>query len=153
MSNQTEREAILSQVKTREAILSSHKKESSYDVDKNGFTGTFSVKYPSLMEKMRIGTLRAQYLMGMPSSSVDVITDNIAFMTATLNVVVTDAPKWFDLNKMDDYEVLEAIFEPYKEWSDTFRRRDEPSSTSGSGKDADNEENLENDENIQSSDK
>lgn len=88
------------------------------------YVGTFKFHHPSLMEKVEIGTIKAQLLKGLPQGSIDVIADNIAHMAATLQVVLDVYPKWFtlDLTQMYDYEVLDAVYEEYAQWYESFRK-------------------------------
>jgi len=147
------REEILARVKAATAISNSHKKEFEFDVNINGYEGHFKVKHPSLMDTMDIGVRRAHFLNGADSKSVDVMTDNLTFMTATLSVVILEAPKWFNLEVLDDYMVLSAIYEEYKNWNATFRRGNEQSSNTGSSETSANEGSLEHNEDVQNSNK
>lgn len=89
----------------------------------DGFTGNVVVHYPSQLEKMRIGMLKSSLLGGM---EVDVQTNNIAHVTATLDVVIDSKPDWLDINDPRvEYEMLEHIYLQYHEWCDTFRRKSE----------------------------
>jgi len=126
--------------KTRQAgnqMMESHKRIYRFSIDKNGFKGEFTIKYQSLMDRMKIGTLRAKYLGDM-QNKVDIHTDNIAYMCATLETLLIEKPKWFNLEILDDYSVLEAVYEEYMNWANSFRRADEPSDNaedSGTGTD------------------
>lgn len=109
-------------------ILKGNKRETIKEIDlttiDKRYIGDFKFKVPSLMEKMRIGIVKAGFLKGMNESSLDVITQNIAHMTATLTVVCTDYPKWFNLDEVDDYIVLETVYDTYLEWENSFRTGD-----------------------------
>lgn len=89
-------------------------------IDKR-YIGDFTFKVPSLMEKMRVGIVKSGLLKGTPESSLDILTQNIAHMTATLTVVCKDYPKWFNLEEIDDYIVLETVYDTYLEWENSFR--------------------------------
>lgn len=97
------------------------------------YVGTFKFHHPSLMEKVEIGTIKAQLLKGLPQGSIDVIADNIAHMTATLQVVLDVYPKWFtlDLNQMYDYEILDTVYEEYAKWYNSFRSASQKSDDQG----------------------
>lgn len=84
--------------------------------------GTFVFHYPSLMEQIRIGTIKAQLLDGVPVESVDTATNVAAFMMATLRVVLDSAPEWFNLDTVDDLEVLSRVFNEYAQWRESFRK-------------------------------
>lgn len=100
------------------------------DINKE-WVGTFVFRYPSLMEQMQIGVLKTNMLGGLPPNSVDVLTDNIAHMTATLSVVMESAPDWFDLNTLEDYEALDRVYEAFAKWRDSFRLKGQGSDNQG----------------------
>jgi len=151
MANQDMKQEILNRVDAASKISQSDSKKFDFSVDINGYKGDFSVKYPSLMDKMRIGTARSKLLGGLSSDVVDIITDNIAFMSATLMTICTKSPKWFNLDVLDDYEVLEAVYERYKAWADTFRVDNSPSRDAGDSRTSSDEETVEDYEDVQSS--
>lgn len=128
-------------------MMNSHKRIHEFSIDKNGYTGEFSIKYPSLMERMRIGTLRARYLGDM-LGNVDVYTDNIAYMAATLETLLVQKPKWFNLEALDDYGVLEAVYEEYLKWANSFRGNAESNSNEENSRAGANAEALEDHEAV-----
>jgi len=86
------------------------------------FVGRFVVHHPSQMEVLQIGTLKSALLGG--NLSVDVLTDNIATVISTLDVVLSEFPEWFDVFDPDvEYEIMEDVFLQYLSWRDSFRRR------------------------------
>lgn len=85
------------------------------------FVGTFIFHHPTVLDRMNIGTLKSQLLQGMEGRT-DVITDNIAHMTAVLSHVIDEAPEWFKINEIYDYEILDTVYETYNEWVNTFRK-------------------------------
>lgn len=94
------------------------------------YKGTFKYHHPSLIERMQIGVIKTQLLQGL-EGVVDVFTDNIAHMTATLEIVLDEAPEWFRLDAIYDYEVLDAVYEEYIGWYNSFRKRDKDSNNEG----------------------
>lgn len=153
MADNNKRDEILAKVKAATAISNSHKKEYTFDIDINGYTGSFTVKHPSLMDTMSIGVKRAQLLNGASLQSLDVITDNITFYVATLSTVLIKAPEWFDLDVLDDYVLLSAVYKEYRDWNDTFRRRNESGSNTGSSETASDKGSVGNNEDVQDTDK
>ena len=132
-------------------VMESHKRIYTFSIDKNGYNGEFTIKYQSLIDRMKIGTLRAKYL-GDVQNKVDIYTDNIAYMCATLETLLISKPKWFNLEILDDYSVLEAVYEEYMNWSNSFRRDVEPSDNEEDSGTATNEEAMANHEDVQSAD-
>lgn len=85
------------------------------------FIGTFTVHYPSQMERLQIGVTKSALLGG--NLEVDVMTDNIAHIISTLDVVLDSKPDWFDVHDPDiSYDMLEAIYQEYINWVGSFRR-------------------------------
>lgn len=138
MSTMT-REEVLERVASATAILDSNKKELEFDIDMNGYKGHFKVKHPSLLDQMNIGVVTSKLLKGIPGEQINVIANNIAFMYATIMTVGKEVPTWFSIDKMDDYSVLEEIYEKYRAWNETFRKPSEQVSNAGDSADTENE--------------
>lgn len=86
------------------------------------FVGTLTVHHPTQLERIQIGITKANLLGGL--TNVDVMTDNIAHVISTLDVVLDDKPQWFDIDSDElDYEILESVFLEYVEWMNSFRRK------------------------------
>lgn len=103
------------------------------DIDSE-FVGKFTLHYPSQIERLQIGVTKSALLGG--NVNVDTRTDDIAHIIATLDIVSDVIPQWFDVN--DDrisYEILETIFIEYMNWVDSFRKRPEPSNSTGDSQD------------------
>jgi len=99
------------------------------------FTGTFKVRRPSQLDRMQMGILKATLLNG--NTNVDVLTENIATIVSTLEIVLLDRPEWFDIDNPDlEYEILEAVYVEYLKWDASFRRRADDSEHRGNSEDA-----------------
>lgn len=94
------------------------------------YIGKFKFHHPTVIERMQIGVIKSQLLQGL-EGRVDVITDNIAHMTATLEVVTDSSPEWFNVNNIYDYEVLDAVYEEYIKFYNSFRKPAKPSDNEG----------------------
>lgn len=75
------------------------------------YKGTFTVHRPTIGERVRIGILEAQKLAGL--NNVDVVTQGIVHMLATLEVVIDKAPVWWKPEELRDLEVLQAVWQEY----------------------------------------
>lgn len=126
------KEEILQVAKSRAAIMTSSNKEFSFSVDINGYSGEFTMKYPSLIEKMNIGVLRAKFLDGVEVGKADTVTDNIAYITATFMVVCKNAPKWWNMDTLDDYEVMMGVWKEYDTAVSSFRSGNDSGGNTGS---------------------
>lgn len=114
-------------------------------------TGTFVAKFPTITDRIAIGSMRAKMLGGAASQSVDNYTDNLAFMVAYLKVLLIKTPKWFDLTKLEDDETLSELFQEVSNWVNTFRQSNIAGEDGGLGSTADDEENMDGDEAVQGS--
>ena len=90
------------------------------NIDKR-YIGDFTFQTVSLMDKMQVGIIKSTMLKGIPAHQLDATTQNIAHMSATLTKACTDYPKWFDLDNISEYIVLETIYDAYVEWENSFR--------------------------------
>ncbi len=95
-----------------------------------GFVGNITFHYPSQLERIQIGVTKSALLGG--NLDVDVVTNNIAFIAATLDTVLDAKPDWLDMDNPDlEYEVLLAIYNEYETWVSSFRRTAKPDTDSG----------------------
>lgn len=104
-------------------VLILHSKTHTFEIDVDGYKGEFIVKYPSLIEQIKIGTLLSKLTEGIDAKQLDIITNNISFMVATLMVVIVKSPEWFNLDNLYDYTVLDEIYTKYADWANSFRSR------------------------------
>lgn len=108
----------------REVLQGTNKKlQKQIDLTKfnPAWVGNFIFRYPSLMDRMKIGALKASMLNGLSLAGIDNEADNIAYMMATLTVVMESSPDWFKLDSLEDYDALDHVFEEFAKWRDSFR--------------------------------
>ena len=83
------------------------------------FAGDFVVHRPTIRERIRIGVIEAQELVGL--NNIDVITSGLAHWVATFDVVVDKAPVWWKPREMYDMEVLQAVYQKYIDYLREFQ--------------------------------
>lgn len=83
------------------------------------YQGTVIFKRPTILERSRIGVLKAQYSQGM--GNVDAYTDLLHTAMATLDVVCIQKPQWLNYETLYDDDVIFHIFVEYKKWEAFFR--------------------------------
>jgi hypothetical protein len=99
------------------------------------FVGEFNVHYPSQMELIQVGLTKSA-LLGGGTLVVDTYTENIAIFIATLDVVINKQPEWFNLaDPSIEYDMLQAIYDEYMNWVNTFRNRAKPDNNEGDSPD------------------
>lgn len=106
--------------------------------DEEGRSGRWIVRRPNMRDEILIGVSYSQ--MKTPAGSanpvdIDEGRDNVAFMTATLNVVIDQRPEWFpkDASESFDGALIADLFNQYCEWKEYFRRRVSDASSADSG--------------------
>lgn len=117
-----------------------------YEVNGKRLQGTFEAKYMSITDRLRIGVLRAKYLDGAPSESVDALADDIAYMIAYLQVALIKAPKWWNYEQLsfeDDMNKLREVYTEVYNFNKYFREYYESTANAGSGSDTFSEETME----------
>lgn len=148
-----EKDEILATVKAASQIVKADSNIHEFDININEYEGHFKVKHPSLLEQIDIGVRRAKLINGAEPKSLDILTDNLSYISATLVTVILEAPTWFDLTNLDDYDVLLAVYNEYKTWNDTFRRGNKPNSSTSNSKTSTNEGSMDNNENVPTTNK
>lgn len=83
--------------------------------------GVFKVKYPSIMDRIKIGVLKSKYLEGLEESKVDVSTSNMVFMLSLVDTLLVKQPSWFNVSKMTELEELIQLYEVVNNWIARFR--------------------------------
>lgn len=118
----------------------------TYKIHGRNKTGTFVFKYPSLFDRAQIGVARAKMLDGAKEESLDVVTSDLLYMIAYIGKLCIKQPKWFNLNTLDEIEVIEDIFKEVSNWVMRFRQELESSEDGRDSESADDEDDMEGDE-------
>ena len=105
--------------------------------------GSFTAKYLSISDRLKLGTLRAKLLDGAPSQSVDVFTDDLAYMIAYLQVGLKQTPSWWDYEELESIEDVKRVYLEVAEFNDRFQRQNATNRHAGSGSDNNSKETLE----------
>lgn len=96
-------------------------------------TGSFTAKYMSVADRLRVGTLRARLLEGAPEPSLDVLTSDIAYMMAYLSVSLVKTPSWWNYEDIDEIEDLKDMYLEVMKFLEFFRGQNEQNTNAGSG--------------------
>lgn len=90
------------------------------------FKGNVIFKRPTMMEYVRMGALKSEYLR--KAGVVDLkLVDNLiklmAHIMSTLNVVIIQSPEWLiNLENIQEPDILYHVYEKYEEWEKSFRK-------------------------------
>lgn len=114
-------------------------------------TGTFVFKYPSVMDRAKIGVTRAKMMDGVNENSLDQLSSDIIFTTAFINVLCIKHPNWFVMDDIDDPDILFDIYKGVSNWIGDFRQKMEANEDDGHSDTARNETYMEGNEVIRSS--
>lgn len=93
----------------------------TYKVHGHNKTGTFTFRYPSIMDKVQIGVARAKMLDGAPEQSIDTYTSNFSYMICYIGKLCIKQPSWFNVNMIDETDVITDLFTEVTKWVDNFR--------------------------------
>ena len=99
--------------------------EKTISVQGEKLTGTFTAKYMGITARLRLGTLRAKLLDGAPNQSVDILTDDIAYMIAYLTVSLIKVPKWWNYDNLDEIDDLRAMYDEVSAFMRSFREKND----------------------------
>jgi len=111
-------------------------------------TGDFTIKFPSIMERVGIGVKRAKILDGAQSQSMDKFSDDLAFMVAYLDTVLEERPKWFNFEQLDTVAELNNLFWEASSFINSFQRQPITGEDRGLGQPAADAETMAGDEDI-----
>ena len=108
-------------------------------VGQRNFKGRFVFRRPSVYDQARIGLRVAEMLSAADKDGymhrlyTDVYHENLVMMIATLEMVITGHPKWWDLENVRDDDLVAKLYGRYKVWQNGFRRplQPEPSGDAG----------------------
>lgn len=137
ITNDTKRQAIktakeqrqLDETQILSGIVDNDSKTYTFEaealVDGKREKGTFVAKYMGVAARLRIGTIRAKLLDGAPAASVDVLTDDIAYIIAYLQVALIKTPKWWNYDELEDFEDLKNIYQEVFNFIQNFRAQNE----------------------------
>ena len=120
----------------------------TYRVHGKNKTGTFTFKYPSLVDRMQIGVARAKLIDGASEQSLDRLTSDLSYMIAYIGKLCIKQPQWFNLNVIEEYDVINDLFTEVTNWVTNFRRNLETSEDAGYSDSTNDEDDVDSDEAV-----
>lgn len=114
----------------------------TYKVHGHNKSGTFTFRYPSVMDKVRIGTERAKMLDGANEASIDAYTSNVSYMICYLDKTCVKKPGWFNLYTLEETEIVEDLFGEVTRWVEGFRKDIESGKYNGASFTGDDEDDM-----------
>jgi hypothetical protein len=87
------------------------------------WTGHFRVHYPTPLDLLKAGSMQSRLLGGAPKESLDVLTDEIAFIVSRLSFCLDEKPGWFKdpLSIVDGVPLLQAVYAEVYSFENFFR--------------------------------
>lgn len=120
-----------------EGVFDSSARQKTFDatvsVDGVTRTGTFTVQFMNVSQRIKMGELMSEMLHGKQLADVDPFTADLVYMTAFLETTLVAKPKWWDAEKLDYESDLTDIFKIADEFQQSFRRKNDKSSDAGTG--------------------
>ena len=99
------------------------------------YEGTFTCKKLSVRDMSQQAVKRTQlnggyhYDADNPGCGIDFSSDRLNAMLAHLFVAVTSSPTWWDLDEIEDIELLTTVYQEVLDFENSFRRQQENSDT------------------------
>ncbi len=116
-------------VSARQHLLHTFEVDFSSNIDDRRYQGTFTSKKLSIRDLAALGVRKAQLSGGLhydgahPGHGVDEQTDEFNNMIAHLELAITQAPDWWNLDDISDLELLAAVYGQVVEFENSFFRR------------------------------
>ena len=104
------------------------------------YEGAFTVKKLSVREIAQMGVRRIQMNGGLhydpanPGKGLDPMTDEFNAVFAHLELAITEAPDWWDLDKLADFSVVSAVYQEVLDFETKFLGYGQDSSDNGQGR-------------------
>lgn len=101
------------------------------------YKGVVVFKLPNMMDYMKMGGLKSEFLRLGGAKDIKLVDDSIKFMAhvmSTLEVVLVKRPEWLlKLDEVLEPDVLYHVFYKYEEWENSFRSPVQPQTEGTSG--------------------
>ena len=120
----------------------------NYKIHGKNKTGTFTFKYPSLVDRMQIGVARAKLIDGASEQSLDRVTSDLTYMIAYIGKLCVKQPSWFNLNALEEFDVIQDLFKEVSDWVVSFRQDLEAGEDAGHSNSANDEDAMDSDETV-----
>lgn len=112
------------------------------------YTGTFTTKRLSVRDRAQLGVRKAvlngnmHYDPERPGFGVDAETSAVNNMIAHLELSITTAPDWWDLDSIADTNLLVVVFKEVLSFENSFLRRESNRAQSGQSSEASGQANT-----------
>lgn len=115
--------------------LSAREKEIEFESTIQGekVKGTFVVKFPSIRDRVAIGTKMSQLLADASLSTLPNESYFLAESIAFLDNLIVKKPDWFDYDKIDNPETVLGLYEEVNKFINSFRPANEDAKSKGVG--------------------
>lgn len=106
------------------------------DIDDMLYEGDFTIKKLSILDSAALGVRKAQLNGGMhhnpekPGYGIDEDTDSFNAMIAHLQISITNAPKWWNMETISDVGLITEIYRGVIEFENSFHHRRRATNTS-----------------------
>lgn len=111
-------------------FLNKDKKEFNFEIeaeiDGEKTTGEFTSRYPTVIDSINIDIEKSRILRGADPDTLYTSTLQIAEMLAYCKYVLIKKPEWFNVEEIDDIDLLMEVYSKAREHELSFRRKDEP---------------------------
>lgn len=127
-------------MKARQELTKTFHVDYNSEQDGMRYKGDFTIKKLGINGIAALGVRKAQRNGGMyydealPGRGIDSATDDLNNMLAHLELSITDAPKWWNLDEVTDTELLGVVFGEVVSFENSFlSRKSEGKKSGGNG--------------------
>lgn len=131
-----------------DAELRKHKFTIKTKVFGKDVEGEFECKYPSVRDSLKIQTEASKYLEGADPQNTFDNTVVQALKIATNDRLLTKKPKWYDIDNLDNFAVVDEVYSEVDKFIESFRQKMYPGKDSGNSTETDNAETMEGEQAI-----
>lgn len=131
-----------------DAELRKHKFTIKTKVFGKDVEGEFECKYPSVLDSLKIQTEASKYLEGADPQNTFDNTVVQALKIATNDRLLTKRPKWYNIENLDDFAVVDEVYKEVEKFIESFRQKMYEGEDSRNSTEADNAKAMEGEQAI-----
>ena len=102
--------------------------------------GTFTVKFPSILDTIDIEVNLAKVLKDADLKTISNMGYTLAASVCYLNKLLVKTPDWFDMNKVDNPDLIYELYAKAREFENSFRKQNGEDEPRGDSPKSDSEE-------------
>ena len=102
--------------------------------------GTFTVKFPSILDTIDIEVNLAKVLKDADLNTISKMGYTLAASVCYLDKLLVKSPDWFDMDKVDNPDLIYELYTKAKEFENSFRKQNGEDESRGDSPKSDDKE-------------